>query len=333
MEYGPVEAFIRRNDSFIITAHETPDADALGSEIAMLRALEKLGKKARILNADPAPRKLSFLDAEGRFTVLERKDQIPADVGEHALLILDVNDLNNIGQVASLVLPRVREYFIIDHHDSETDLLSQNHVAQNASSTCEILYLLFRELGVEIDLPIAEALYTGIVYDTGSFVYPKTTALTFDIARELVSSGVDPNRIYARLYESDSISSLILMSRVLTTLELHLDSRVAVQTMTRRTLEESAARYEEADQLINIPLRSERVRVSVFFKENLEGIRRCSLRSKGEVDVAAIAQSFGGGGHKTAAGFKCPRPLDVMKEEVLEKVRIGLSGGRRREAR
>jgi phosphoesterase RecJ-like protein len=321
MPYGPVIDFIGRNDKFIITAHETPDGDALGSEYAMLLALRKLGKQAQILNADPAPAKFTFVDRDGTFTVLERREQIPDDVEQHALLILDVNDIKNIGQVATLILPRVREYFIVDHHDSETVELSQNHIEQNASSTCEILYLLFRELGVEIDLPMARALYMGIVYDTGMFIYPKTTALTFRIAYELVKKGVNPNEVYTEVYESNSISSLLLMSRVLATLELHYDRQVAVQTMTRELIRESQATYEEADQLINVPLRSRDIRVSIFLKENHEGLKRCSLRSKGNIDVAAIAQGFGGGGHKTAAGFKCPRPFEVVKVEVLEMLR------------
>jgi phosphoesterase RecJ-like protein len=212
----------------------------------------------------------------------------------------------------------VKEYFIVDHHDSETVQLAKNHIEQNASSTCEILYLLFREMNLELDLTIARALYMGIVYDTGSFIYPKTTAVTFEIAHDLVSLGVQPNDIYVSVYESNSISSLVLMSKVLATLELHYDNKVAVQTMTQELLRKADAIYEESDLLINIPLRSGDVRVSVFFKENLEGVKRCSLRSKGNIDVAAIAQSFGGGGHKTAAGFKCVRPFDVMKVEVLE---------------
>ena len=310
--------FIEKYDKFIITAHETPDGDALGSEYAMLLALRKLGKTARILNADPAPRKFSFIDPNGEFEVLVKKDQIPRDIGEHGLFILDVNDINNIGQVATLILPRVKEYFIVDHHDSETVQLSQNHIEQNASSTCEILYLLFREMGLELDLPMAEALYMGILYDTGSFIYPKTTAVTFEIARELVSMGVNPNQAYVNVYESNTISSLVLMSKVLSTLELYYDKQVAVQTMSQDLLREAGASYEESDLLINIPLRSGDIRVSIFFKENLEGIKRCSMRSKGNIDVAAIAQSLGGGGHKTAAGFKCARPFEVMKVEVLE---------------
>jgi phosphoesterase RecJ-like protein len=310
--------FIEKYDKFVITAHETPDGDALGSEFAMLLALRKLGKTARILNADPAPQKFAFIDPGDEFEVLVRKEQIPKDIGEYGLFILDVNDIKNIGQVATLVLPRVKEYFIVDHHDSETVQLSKNHIEQNASSTCEILYLLFREMNLELDLPIAQALYMGILYDTGSFIYPKTTAITFEIAHDLVSLGVQPNMTYVNVYESNSISSLVLMSKVLATLELHYDDHVAVQTMTQDLLREAGAIYEESDLLINIPLRSGDVRVSVFFKENLEGIKRCSLRSKGNIDVATIAQSLGGGGHKTAAGFKCVRPFEVMKVEILE---------------
>jgi phosphoesterase RecJ-like protein len=310
--------FIDKYDKFIITAHETPDGDALGSEYAMLLALRKLGKTARILNADPAPKKFAFVGSGEEFEVLVRSEQIPPDIGEYGLFILDVNDINNIGQVATLILPRVAEYFIVDHHDSETLQLSKNHIEQNASSTCEILYLLFREMNLEMDLPMARALYMGILYDTGSFIYPKTTAVTFQIAHELVSLGVQPNETYVNVYESNSISSLVLMSKVLATLELHFDKRVAVQTMTQELLREAGAAYEESDLLINIPLRSGDIRVSVFFKENLEGVKRCSLRSKGNIDVAAIAQSLGGGGHRTAAGFKCLRPFEVMKIEILE---------------
>jgi phosphoesterase RecJ-like protein len=318
MQYGTVKAFLDRNRKFVISAHETPDGDALGAEFAMLRALLKLGKAAFICNADPAPENLAFVEPLHRPLVLRSQQQLPADIAEHALLILDVNDVHNLGNVGRLVLPRVREYFIIDHHDSDTDLSAPNHIEQGSSSTCEILYLLFQEMGVELDLFMAQALYMGIVFDTGCFIYPKTTALTFRIAHELVALGVSPNQVYTNLYESHSLSSLVLMSRVLSSLALHCGGRVAVQSMPRRMLEESQARYEEADQFINIPLRSREVRVSIFFKENSEGLWRCSLRSKGPIDVAAIARDYGGGGHRTAAGFKCARPTEVIQAEVLD---------------
>jgi len=313
--------FLTRTRRFIITSHETPDADAVGSECAISRALQRLGRETIILNADPIPRKLAFLDPEKLIRVLEREDQIPADIEEYSLLMLDTNDAQNIGLVATLVLPRVREHFIIDHHEQEEDLLAGNFIQKSASSTAEILYQLLREMNVTIDMEMAQALFTGIVYDTGSFIYPKTTSLTFEIARDLVAKGVRPNIVYSKLYESNSISALILQTRVLATLELFFANHVSLLTMTREMVVDSGANYEEADQLINIPLRSEYIRVSVFFKQNPAGLLRCSLRSKADINVAEIAQSFGGGGHRTAAGFKCRDTLEKTKQIVLEKLR------------
>ena len=313
--------FLTRAQRLILTTHETPDGDGIGSECAMYRALRYLGKEVIVLNADATPRKFSFLDSNGALAVAEREDQLPGDIAEYVLLMLDTNDVGNIGQIAKLVLPRVREHFIIDHHENEEDLLSGNFIQKSASSTAEILYQIFRQMEIPIDADMALALYTAIVYDTGSFVYPKTTSLTFEIARDLVSRGVQPNQVYTRVYESNSIAALVLESRVLSTLELALGDHVAFLTMTRAVLVESGANYEESDQLINIPLRSEDVRVSVFFKENTEGLLRCSLRSKGNINVADIAQMLGGGGHRTAAGFKCRASMEATKRILMERLR------------
>jgi phosphoesterase RecJ-like protein len=321
-ELNAAVEFLRRTDKLIITAHETPDGDALGSECAIRRALVGIGKSAMILNADPTPRKFAFLDPDNSICVLQDEAQVPADVESYGLLMLDTNDIHNIGNVATLVLPRVREYFIVDHHENEEDVLTGNLILKSASSTAEIVYQLLREMDVEIDLPVAEALYTGIIYDTGCFIYPKTTAITFAIARDLVHRGVQPNAVYTQVYESNSISALLLQSRVLSTLQLAHDNHVAVLTMTKEMIRESGANYEEADGLINIPLRSEDVRVSVFFKENLDGLLRCSLRSKGVINVAEIAQMFGGGGHLTAAGFKCRLSMEKTKRAILERLKV-----------
>jgi bifunctional oligoribonuclease and PAP phosphatase NrnA len=316
-DFQPVIDFLGRHDRFIITTHETPDGDAIGSECAMARALVQLGRTVLVFNADPTPRKFRFVDPDNVVQVLEGSRQLPRDLESWALLMLDVNDPQNIGQVAELVLPRVSEHFIIDHHENEGDILAGNFVQKSASSTAEILHPLFSTLGVTVDYPIALALYTAIVYDTGSFIYPKTTALTFGIARDLVERGVEPNVVYANVYESNSIPALVLHSRVLATLELELGEHVAVLVMRREMIAESGAIYEDADQFINIPLKSEDIRVSVFFKENPEGLMRCSMRSKGAIDVAEIAGRFGGGGHRTAAGFKCREPLAETRRAVL----------------
>jgi phosphoesterase RecJ-like protein len=320
-EFQGIVDFITRTEKFVITAHETPDGDAIGSECAMSRVLCRLGKTVLVFNADPTPKKFSFLDADGVIQVLEDESQLPEGIEDFALLMLDTNDARNIGRVATMVLPRVREHYIIDHHENDGDILAGNYIQKSASSTSEILYQLFRQMGVPLDFPIAQALFAAIVYDTGSFIYPKTTSLTFEIARDLVTLGVEPNTVYAHIYESNSISALVLQSKVLATLELVHDDHVAVLTLRKEMIIESGAIYEEADQLINIPLKSEDIRVSVFFKENMDGLVRCSLRSKGTINVSEIAQFFGGGGHRTAAGFKCSESIEITKRIVLEKLR------------
>jgi phosphoesterase RecJ-like protein len=325
MEFRGVIDFLERTDKYIITAHETPDGDAIGSECAIYRVLHGMGKTVFVFNADPTPKKFRFLDPENAISILERESQLPANLEEFALLMLDTNDTHNIGQVSTMVLPRVREHFIIDHHERDEDVLAGNYIQKSASSTAEILFQLFEEMGVELDFAVAQALYTAIVYDTGSFIYPKTTARTFEIARDLVAKGVEPNAVYAAIYESNSISALILQSRVLATLELLFANHVAMLTMRKEMIIDSGAIYEEADQLINIPLKSEDIRVSVFFKENTEGLMRCSLRSKGNINVAEIAQAFGGGGHKTAAGFKCRESLETTKRVVLDMLKVNFS--------
>ena len=191
--------FIEKYDKFIITAHETPDGDALGSEYAMLLALKRLGKQARILNADPAPKKFAFVDKNGDFEVLLKKEQIPDDIGEYGLFILDVNDINNIGAVRDVVLPGATEYLIIDHHEDHGTLAEKHYIRGEASSTCEILFGIFETLHITITKKMAIALYAGIDYDTGSFAYPKTSANTFRIARLLVEAGVNPNFVYSKL--------------------------------------------------------------------------------------------------------------------------------------
>lgn len=319
MEFKYVKDFISKHEKFIICAHESPDGDAIGSEYAMLLALRKFKKQALIFNADPAPLNFTFVDKNNEIKELESEEQLPEDISEYVLLIMDTNDIHNIGNIESLVLPKVQDYFIIDHH--ECDEKRESHlIIKEASSTSEMLFQLFNELKIKIDQDMARAMFMAIVYDTGSFIYPKTTALTFKIAHELVKLGIVPNDIYTKLYEMNSIPSIVLQSKVLGTLELHLDNHVAIQTMLKNTIITTGADYEEGRAIINIPLKANDVKVSIFFKENLEGILRCSLRSKEDIDIGKIARYFGGGGHRTAAGFKCKESLEKVKKKVLSQL-------------
>ena len=321
LRFSAVINFLNRNDRFILTAHETPDGDAIGSEVAFFELLKQLKKEAIIINADPAGIRYAFLDEPGDISLLTDDLTLPDDLAEWSLIILDTNDTTNIGSVSKEVLPFVRDFFIIDHHEGGDNIITANHIENEASSTCELIFSLYKEMDLPITFRAAQSLFVGIVYDTGSFIYPKTTSNTFRIAMELTALGVSPNVVYSHVYESNSISSLVLQSRVMGTLELFYDQQVALQIMTKEMIADCKANYDEADTIINIPLKSHDIRVSVFLKENPEGILRCSMRSKGNIDVAGIAHEFGGGGHKTAAGFKSKYPLEEIKEKVLNKLK------------
>ena len=290
MTTDSIARFIRDNCKFILTTHETPDGDGIGSEFALYHGLIRIGKTVRILNNDPVSERFSFISpGESVFESLGPDTELPEDIEDYVLFLIDTNDTNNIGAISDIVLPMVKDYFIIDHHESGEDIVTGHLITKTASSTSEMMYDILKDLEIEIDMPMAQALFTGIVFDTGSFIYPKTSAKTFLVAHHLVSLGVSPNYVYSKIYESNSIASLRLHSKVVSNIELFYNETVALQTMLKDTLLECGADYEEADQIINLPLKSKKIEVSIFFKENLEGVLRCSLRSKGKVNVARIS--------------------------------------------
>lgn len=325
MEFERAGNFFRDNDSFIITSHESPDADGLGAEYSLLKTLRGMGKKARAINAcKPAP-KFSFLDPDSIIETLAESKLSHEELKSSTVVLVDTNDIQFIGEMAELALNHARKIFIFDHHEFRGALEGEVCSAPDMSSTCEMVYWTIKYLGTEIDKDIARALFAGIVYDTGSFAYSKTSIKTFEAALDLVNHGAVAHEIHNALYESSDLGALLLRKEVLSSLELELDNMIAIQKMGKEILIATGAAYEEAESLINVPLEAKSVEVSIFFKENLEGNLRCSLRSKGKVNVAHIAQTFSGGGHKRAAGFKCKDSLEVTRKKVIELLSKTLS--------
>jgi phosphoesterase RecJ-like protein len=313
--------FLKANDDFIIASHDGPDADGLGAAYALALALRSIGKKAEPVVSEEMPGKFAFMDARGLFRSLSGPEALAVDPKKASFVIVDTHDLGYVGARVENLVAEAPRLIMIDHHEPRGGESKSFHcIDPAASSSSELVYVLCGLLGAEIPEDAAAAIFAGIVYDTGSFAYPKTGERTFSCALDLVHRGVSPYAIHNSMYESSTIGALILQKIVLSSLELASDNRIAIQTMGRKDLVSSGADYEDAEDLINIPLQSGTVEVSVLFKENLEGRLRCSLRSKGAVNVAHIAQNFGGGGHKTASGFTCDRPLARMKEAVLESI-------------
>jgi len=318
MTLAELGQFISEEDNFIITSHEAPDGDAIGSEIVFHSILRHLNKNVVILNSDPTEHKYAYMDTDSVIQRILPDAPLPIDPSKYYLFVVDTEP-SNIGHLGSrLNNETVRRTLVIDHHDYEDVLPFDGIFNSEASSTCEILHDLQTYFAIPFFPPLTEAMFSGIVYDTGSFIYPKTSARTFSIAHKLVLNGARPNFVYSQLYESKSTESLKLRTIVGASLELHYSNHVAWQYMTRAALIESGAKYEESQEIVNIPLQCSAVRVSIFVKENAEGRVRCSIRTKNEVDCLPLASRFGGGGHPTAAGFKLDRPVEEVKKEVLD---------------
>ena len=315
IEFGD---YLLKHDKYVITAHEAPDGDAIGSEIVLSSLLSHLGKSSQIINSDPTENKYSFMDPDQKIVTLSPEDPLPFDSSEQILIVVDTEP-GNIGHLSNRMnIKTMKDLVVIDHHDYEDIIPFKGLFLPEASSTCEILYDIQSHFSIPFFPPLTEAMFAGIVYDTGSFIYPKTTAKTFSIAHKLVQNGARPNFVYSELYESKSTESLKLRTMVGSTLELHFSDHLAYQHMTREDLNESGAKYEESQEIVNIPLQCSAVRISVFVKENASGATRCSIRTKNEIDCLPLASRYGGGGHPTAAGFKITAPLEEIKQEILD---------------
>lgn len=299
-----LDEFINRYDQFIISTHESPDADGLACEIAFFDLLKQLGKKAIILNSDPTPEICRFIDVDNEINILKDASGLPPDVEEYAQFVLDTNDYDNTGIIYELLSTRVKDYFIIDHHQGDQEKADANYVKVDAASASEIIYSIFLYYDKEFSFKTAQALYAGIVFDTGSFRFPKTTSETFRIASHLVSFGVDPFRIYEHLYESNSIFSFQLRGRILSTMKVLFDGRMITMRLTPEMVKETGGSFSEGESTINQPFQVKGVVASLLIKQDTEGPVKVSMRTKGNLNVAEIAINNGGGGHKNAAGYK-----------------------------
>ncbi len=321
MTFADAVGILRGHDEFILTSHEFSDADGIGAEYALARILGSLGKRVRVVNNEPVADKFAFMDPRGIVERLDAPAGAPLDPTRAVVVVLDTNDAHFTGRADEELIRKAARVLMIDHHEATRPDHADCLLDSTASSTCEIVWRLALELGADIEPDAADALFAGIVYDTGSFIYAKTSASTFEAALGLVRLGVRPHVIHRLMYESSSIGVLLLRKAVSATLELDSNDRVAFQRMTEAELAAApGASYEDGEDLVNMPLQGRDVEVSVLWKRHPEGTLRCSLRSKGKVNVARVAQGFGGGGHKTAAGFKCPLPLEQMRGKVLQTI-------------
>lgn len=309
---------LREKDRFLVACHENPEGDAIGSELALALALRKMGKTATVLNADPVPGNLLFLP--GADTVVFEEDGSRYDVA----VVLDCGSPERTGRVA----PELRKCPLlvnIDHHRTNGDRGELSLVDPDAAATGLLIHRVLSAMGYDICLDVATNIYVAVLTDTGSFHYSSSSPEAFEVAGEMVRRGVDPWAVAERVYETQSAHRLRLLGRVLDSLEVSAGGKVASITTMRETLREFAAGKDALEGFINYPRSIVGVEVAVSFREEEGDVFRVSFRSKGRVDVSAVASRFGGGGHRNAAGCTVPGALPDVKRKVLEALAAVLS--------
>jgi phosphoesterase RecJ-like protein len=306
---------IRRRRRFVIASHVRPDGDAIGSQLAMAYALRALGKEARIVNRDPPPLPLLSFPGVADIEIAERID----DTGD-AVIVMESGDLSRTG-VAGLDAGFVIN---IDHHVGNTMYGAVNWFDVSAAACGEMVFDLVRELRVPLTYEIAVHVYVAILTDTGSFHYSNISPRTFDTCRQCVEAGVNPQAVARAVFDSNSLGRLKLFGAVLRGMQLDAAGQVATLTVDEQLLADCGATYDDTDGLINLPLTVKGIQAVMFFKKNGRDDWRISLRSKGNIDVNAVATQFGGGGHKNASGCSATGSLDGLKalfeKRVLEQI-------------
>lgn len=319
-EFKNLDTYLATYEKFVISTHESPDWDGLGGEIAMFELLKSLGKKPLIINSDPTPDSFLFLDIEHDIHVMNGDFTLPGDITEYAQLVLDTNDYDNIGSAYHVLKDKVREYFIIDHHEGEAGRDGSNIIKAEASSVCEIIYHITRHYDKPLTLRAAQALFAGIVFDTGSFVYPKTSPETFRIAAHLEQLGVTPFFIHEQIYEQNALTSFEIRGQVLSSMEVLHGGKLIAMKLTPEMLKETGASFTEGEPSINLPLTVKGVVASLLVKQDFNGPVKVSMRTKGDYDVAQIAMSNGGGGHKNAAGYKSKLSFEETYRQAIKNL-------------
>ena len=311
---------IQARQRFFLTSHSRPDGDSIGSQLALAFALDALGKEVRIVNADAAPEHYFEFPGMDR---IEIAAEVPSGFEADAVIVMECGELSRTG-----VRGFEGQFIInIDHHVGNRMYGAINWFDESAAACGEMVFDVIRGLGVPLNLEIATHIYLAILTDTGSFHHSNITPRTFDICRQTVEAGVNPAAMARRVFDSNSFGKLKLIGALLDRMELLDHGRLAVLYLDDAMLKASGCTHNDTEGLINLPLTARDIQAVVFFKVAGDGTVRVSMRSKYDVDVRLVANAFGGGGHKNAAGFTVTGSLDQVRSAILDRVVAAISQG------
>jgi len=322
--FQKVVELINKSKSALITTHTRPDGDACGCCLAMCEMLTSLGKNVCPLFLSPMPQWYEFLFNK-KVPVLgvdvTAEQLMQGRFGKFDLIvILDTNSNSQLPEFEKYLKQVETLVLVIDHHETSDGLGDVELVDSAAAASASIVLDLFKYAGWPLTEKIAQGLFAGLASDTGWFHFTNTDSTVFRCCAELIDAGANPSKIFHNVYQTFSLPRFKLMTAMLNSLELYFKERYAAQHLTKQDFENAGASYTDTENLIDECQRISTVEVAALFAEMKDGRIRCSLRSRGKIDVCRIAQKFGGGGHPAAAGTYLPGPIDNAKKLISECV-------------
>jgi phosphoesterase RecJ-like protein len=324
MDFQKAVELIGKSDKVLLTTHIKPDGDACGSVAAMYDALTALGKKVKLVFPSELPEWYEFLFTK-KPAILDKNITVEqlkqGRLDEFDLIVLvDVNSNNQLSKFSEYLKQNDKPVLVIDHHITNDGLGDVELIDNTAAATALIVFDLLKYADWEITEKIAQALFVAVATDTGWFQFGNTDSRVHRSCAELIDAGVNPTGIYHDLYQNFSRQRFQLMTAMLSTLELHLDGRFATQHLRQQDFKQIGAAYSDTENLVDECQRINSVETAALFVELPDGRVKCSLRSRGAIDVREVAQKFGGGGHTMAAGAHLPGPLKNAKQLIKAEV-------------
>ena len=312
---------VRSHQRFLLTSHVRPDCDALGSELAMAAVLEALGKDVLIVNAQATPPGYRFLDPNQKLKELGTDVSLDQLDDYEVLIVLDTTAWAQLGPMGDVIRASKAKIVVLDHHVSGDELDAELFKDTTAEATGRLVIDAADALGVEITPEIAQAAFAALATDTGWFRFSSTTSTTHHLAARLLDAGVTSDAVYEQLYQNDTLARLQLVGRTMARTKTELDGRLIHTYIERADFEATGAHRSDSEDVINLTLAVGGTEAAVILVEQQTGGFKISFRSRSDLDCSRIAEQFGGGGHKKAAGAFLEEPLAEAQTKVLDAVR------------
>lgn len=300
-------------DNIVVISHVNPDGDAIGSGLALTLGLKKMGKNVRFILQDKYPDSVKFLN---EINIVEQYDENNEYKFDLSICVDGATD-DRLGKAKELLKDRF--VINIDHHISNTLYGKLNYV-EEISSTSELIYKFLKFCEIDIDINMAEALYTGLVNDTGNFSHDNVTEKTFEMAAELKRIGASNSKVVREFFNTKSLPAIKLLGIAMYEMEYNENKKLAYYFMSKETLDKYNGRKEDTEGIVEKLISFKEAEVSLFLREDKIGVIKGSMRSKHDIDVNEIASIFGGGGHRKAAGFTSELPAEEIIKKVLERL-------------